>query len=218
MRLILVRHAETAWNEAGRYQGWEDPPLSERGVATAERIGTLLRNRCPKHCPVWSSDLRRAEQTACIALGRAPRLDLRLRELDFGVFAGRTHDENLAHFGARFADWVSRPGHVAPPDGESLEALLSRTGEWLDEVRRSAARADDVVAVTHGGVIRILLERLLGEERWPANGEVHVVRWSSEGVRPTLERWSLDAQTLDAPTLDAQTHHPPTHHHRGGDA
>lgn len=203
MRLILVRHAETAWNEAGRYQGWEDPPLSERGVATADRIGTLLRNRCPKHCPVWSSDLRRAEQTACIAFGRAPRLDPRLRELDFGAYAGRTHDENLAHFGALFADWVSRRGHVAPPDGESFEALRSRTDAWLREVRRSAARDDDVVAVTHGGVIRVLVERLCGEEHWPANGEVHVVRWPGEHVRPTLQRWSLDA---------------PAHHHRDDDA
>ncbi|MBV9775085.1 MAG: histidine phosphatase family protein, partial [Gemmatimonadetes bacterium] len=42
LRLTLVRHGSTPWNEAGRYQGWGDPPLSERGRAQALRLRARL--------------------------------------------------------------------------------------------------------------------------------------------------------------------------------
>ena len=43
MTILLVRHGETEWNRARRYQGWSDSPLTARGVAQAEAIGHRLR-------------------------------------------------------------------------------------------------------------------------------------------------------------------------------
>jgi len=40
LRLVLIRHAETLWNRERRYQGWQDPPLSDTGRAQALAAGT----------------------------------------------------------------------------------------------------------------------------------------------------------------------------------
>lgn len=198
MRLILARHGETTWNEGRRYQGWEDPPLSNLGRATAARVGALLRIRTELDgFAVWSSDLRRAEETARIATGRAPRVDRRLRELDFGAFAGRTYEENVERFGTGFTGWIAAAGRSAPPGGETAASLLSRAGAWLEEVRATTAADGAVLAVTHGGVIRVLVEELTGAACRPGHEDVTVLRWAG-GARPDLERWTLDHLLEDA--------------------
>ncbi|MEX2465302.1 MAG: histidine phosphatase family protein [Gemmatimonadota bacterium] len=190
MRLILVRHGETPWNEAGRYQGWEDTPLSPRGSITAKGIGVRLRARGVTRFHLWSSDLARAVATARIAFTRVPRIDPRLRELDFGEFAGRTYQENLDHFGSRFAAWVEHRGHPAPPGGEQLTDFFARTEAWLSDVRGIVPSGDTVVAVTHGGVVRALIRPFVDEELWPGNGELIVLRWNDGREIPVVERWN----------------------------
>ena len=190
MRLILVRHGETPWNEAGRYQGWEDTPLSPRGTITAKGIGVRLRACGINRFHLWSSDLARAAATARIAFGRVPRIDRRLRELDFGEFAGRTYQENLDHFGPRFSDWVEHRGHPPPPGGELLADFFARTEAWLTGVRTMVPAGETVVAVTHGGVVRALVRPFVDEELWPGNGELTVLQWNVGRERPAVERWT----------------------------
>ena len=60
MRFVLIRHGETDWNEAGRYQGWEDRPLTEGGRQTARDICRVLVDRGITEFELWSSDLQRA--------------------------------------------------------------------------------------------------------------------------------------------------------------
>lgn len=192
MRLILVRHGETPWNEAGRYQGWEDTPLSTRGWITAGRIRVTLRRRGIVRCALWSSDLKRAVLTAHIAFGRMPKMDARLRELDFGEFAGRTYQENLDHFGPRFADWVEHRGRPAPPGGEDLDDFFHRTRAWLDDARGLYDEGESVVAVTHGGVVRALVRPFENEEHWPGNGEITVLTWAGDRTSPHIERWQME--------------------------
>ena len=63
-RFVLIRHAESVWNAAGRWQGHADPPLSERGRAQAEALAADL---APLGIEVLlASDLARAAQTASI--------------------------------------------------------------------------------------------------------------------------------------------------------
>ncbi|MGO1174057.1 MAG: histidine phosphatase family protein [Actinomycetaceae bacterium] len=153
MRLLLVRHGETAWNSDGRLQGQRDIGLSERGTAQARELAPLVRDMGPTH--VIASPLRRTIETVA-SLGFTPdRLDERWMEADLGAWTGRSASDLLAA-GEPYADW--RAGRFTPPGAEPFEALQERV---------VAAVADlpdlpTVLVVTHGGPIRAVCDRLLG--------------------------------------------------------
>lgn len=144
MRLVLVRHGATAWSERGRLTGWTDIPLNSRGRDQARQLRWRLGKPFDS---VWSSDLRRAAETARLAVGEA-RFDRRLRELDFGSIEGAT--------------WASLPEGIRTqllgfdgfraPGGESVADLRSRVLGFVDELGPGTH-----LLVTHGGVIRALL-------------------------------------------------------------
>ena len=90
MRLLLIRHGETALNAARILQP-PDTPLSERGLAQAAALARRLAGE--PIAAVWSSDLPRAWQTAAvIAGGRAIRAEPLLQERNFGDWRGQPYD------------------------------------------------------------------------------------------------------------------------------
>lgn len=154
VRLTLIRHCATSWNETGRYQGHEDIGLSSSGRAMARAIGTDLATRAILPDRVWVSDLRRARETAALALpGVAQQLDPRLREMDFGAFSGATYDENLDRHSDRFREWLQDPEAFPPPGGERLSDLRARVVDWAE----SLSWAEDQVAVLHVGSLKAAL-------------------------------------------------------------
>src|SRR5690349_6839335 len=96
--VLLVRHGETEWNRARRYQGWLDSPLTPQGIAQAEAIGRRLRLLPEAEATaILASPLGRARHTAAIIaeclsddrLHRRPiRFDERLREISLGSWDG----------------------------------------------------------------------------------------------------------------------------------
>jgi probable phosphoglycerate mutase len=184
--LYYIRHGETEWNASGRFQGWRDIPLNERGRAQAAQAGGILRELLARDrrehasLPFFASPLGRARETMELlraSLG-APRegyaTEDRLRELGFGRWEGMTLKEmaadNPAIFEARNADkWG-----VASPEGESYADLQARVGAWLESLDR------DAVVVAHGGTMRALMvargvERAAeAAERYIEQGVVYV--------------------------------------------
>jgi broad specificity phosphatase PhoE len=159
MKIVLIRHGETAYNAERRYQGHRDIPLNDTGVAQARALGVALQNWLGEFSGVrvYASDLERAARTAELALGRpADQLDARLRELSFGDFEGLTAPEIELRYGELYHRWLERPRLVTPPNAESLEALQARLTAWLDSLDTERL----TIAFTHGGVIRTLLGRL----------------------------------------------------------
>jgi probable phosphoglycerate mutase len=168
VRLIHIRHGETDWNAEGRLQGRNDIPINARGRAQAERNGHALaarladEGRDPRALRYVSSPLSRSVETMRIVRrvlgvpGDAPT-DPTLVEVDFGRWSGFTYaDLKAAGEGhlvkARKRDkWGFRP-----PGGETYAELAERIGRWLEGVR------EETVAVTHGGVYRVLHGFLLG--------------------------------------------------------
>ncbi|MGZ4411320.1 MAG: histidine phosphatase family protein, partial [Gaiellaceae bacterium] len=87
--MLLARHGETDWNAERRFQGHADPQLNERGVEQARELARTLAD-VPLDA-VYASDLRRASETARIAVeSRRLRVhELReLREVDVGEWSG----------------------------------------------------------------------------------------------------------------------------------
>jgi broad specificity phosphatase PhoE len=159
LHLTVVRHASTAWNEAGRYQGWADLPLSDRGRREAALLaGRLAGERFDR---VVASDLLRARETAALAIpGAGVEADPRLRELGFGAWDGLSWAEIEARDGDLVRRWVDDPASVTPPEGEPLAALEARVGAALDALPAEGR----VLLVVHAGVIHAVLARWLGVE------------------------------------------------------
>ncbi len=177
MNVLLVRHGETEDNRAGRYIGWLDPPLTDRGSCQAQHLTTVLLGRAVKPGFVLSSDLRRALDTArpvAAALEVPLKTDRALREINMGRWTGMTYEQLMASDPDRTRAWYDDPDRVAPPGGETLAqfrhristCLLSRAGEAAAQPQK----ADPAfIAVTHGGVIRVALTMWAGMGFWDEN-------------------------------------------------
>jgi len=162
LRLMLVRHAETMWNRERRYQGRQDPPLSDTGRAQAEAVGQLLAKERIE--AVWSSPLRRARDTAAaIAMprGLTVRVDDQFGEMHFGQWEGLTSEEVSAKFPEMYRTWLGTPHLVTLPNGEALSDVRDRALQGLSALRQ-AHDGGTVVLVTHGVTGRILILEALG--------------------------------------------------------
>lgn len=187
--LTLVRHGQTDWNLARRIQGATDIPLNDTGRAHARDAAALLAN--DTHHTIYASPLMRAHETAQIIAAELglpePMLTADMREREFGAGEGMLVHEYLERFG----DW-QKP----VPDAESFDQVRDRALGALDRIaresrRRSAPVAESVVVVTHGGVIRALLDHVSGGTlpragEVLANGSVHRFE-ASPGVLRLLE-------------------------------
>ena len=164
LRLFFLRHGETDWNAEGRLQGQQDISINARGRAQAAEAGQRLRSLAidPAALPWLVSPLGRTRETCDLArgaLGLDPagyEIDDRLREISFGRWEGMTWREvrkaEPAAARAREADkWA-----FVPPGGESYAMLAERVRPFAEGV------SGDVIAVSHGGVARVLLWLLCG--------------------------------------------------------
>jgi broad specificity phosphatase PhoE len=199
-RIVLVRHAETTWNAEGRIQGHTGSPLTDRGIAQAERLGAALAEHHPE-ARLVASDLERTLLTAApyaAALGREPEPDPALRERAFGAWEGRTRDEVAASDPERWSRWrAGDDAVVGEVGGEGSDELVARI---LAALERRLAALDDggvLVAVTHGGPIWFGLQALLGLDAGRLGGvdNASVSELTVEGTTlgdgaSVLERWN----------------------------
>ncbi len=155
--VALVRHAATAGTAERRVQGRADPPLSHAGEAQVAgwRLPADLARLHAEGRLGWAvSPLQRAVETARRLGATATVVEPRLVERDYGAWSGLTFEELDAL--ADDTGWDGRP-----PGGESPAELLARVRAWLDDVAAGDG-PESWIAVTHGGVIRILLAAAVG--------------------------------------------------------
>lgn len=153
IRLALLRHGHTAWNRAGRIQGRSDIALDDE----ARAVLSALRLPAPwGGADLVSSPLSRARETAELVASRAPEVAPELLEMNWGAWEG-LHGRDL------IADPASGYAHIGdwgwdfrPPGGESPREMRARLLPWALGLRR------DTVAVTHIGVMRVLLAEATG--------------------------------------------------------
>ena len=147
MRIALIRHGPTAWNEEGRIQGQLDVPLSDWGRA---RMAALLPPAGFAAARAYASPLGRAIETAKL-LGLAPAIDARLTEHHWGRWEGLTRDEILARDGKDAFETAGTGADFTPAGGERTADLIARVKSFLVDVGREG---NDAIAVTHRGVLR----------------------------------------------------------------
>jgi 2,3-bisphosphoglycerate-dependent phosphoglycerate mutase len=118
--LVLLRHGESEWNQKNLFTGWVDVGLNDKGRGEAARGGVLLRERDLLPDVLHTSVLRRAVETAHLALDAADRLwvpvrrSWRLNERHYGALQGKDKKQTLEEFGEeQFMLW--RRSYDTPP-------------------------------------------------------------------------------------------------------
>lgn len=160
MKIYLVRHGETDWNQAGKIQGQTDIDLNEQGFAQAEEAAERL-----KEVPfeiAFCSPLIRAVHTAETIIGnrRIPLItDERLKEINFGPCEGVDIRTITKGTGEPFSD----PGsYIAPEGAESFAQLYARSGEFVKQVLLPLeGKYETILVVAHGGVNRSILNPVM---------------------------------------------------------
>ena len=161
-RLFLVRHGETDWNVAKRYLGQTDLSLNFTGRKQVEHLARELSRIDFLRC--YTSDLIRASQTASTILQEHNTdiiIEPALREASFGNWEGLTYAEVCKQYPLEATSWIDSEGLIAPGGGESLENLKERLTNWLEDLY-AADPEGNILVVTHGGPLRLLLCLLMG--------------------------------------------------------
>lgn len=190
--LVLVRHGESHWNLANRFQGWVDVSLSENGQREAEL--------CAKHCRAYRFDcaftsrLERAHQTLHTILSKQGRtgiiqhtgrsshhpawvkrsnllrnhdlpvfMDDSLNERYYGDLQGMNKKQAEKKYGFdQVLRW--RRGYTdRPPKGESLEQVFERTVPYFKKkILPRLIRGEQVLVAAHGNSLRTIIKYIQG--------------------------------------------------------
>lgn len=161
-RIYLIRHGEVEGAGIPRYNGHADVALSERGIAQYHQLKARFAGARITAC--YTSDLSRCVIGAEIIgahLGVKPLQDHNLRELDIGVWEGKTWSELQSEYPA---EWQARLADIVGyrvPHGENLLDLQERIMPVVNNIV-ARHRGEEALVVAHGGANRVILLNAIG--------------------------------------------------------
>lgn len=186
----MVRHGQSEWNALGKWQGQENPPLTELGVDQASRAAQVLGT----FDLIASSDLQRAALTAAVIselIGIGPvHIDDRLRETFVGAWQGLTRHE----IEAQWPGWIKEGKRPAEAETENDVALRAKAA--LIDLAAIVGNGE-IFVVSHGGTIRALRRHLGGDDERFGNLEGSWFSVSGEDVRHGESVYLLDHTGAD---------------------
>jgi 2,3-bisphosphoglycerate-dependent phosphoglycerate mutase len=121
IKLVLLRHGESIWNQENLFTGWTDVDLSERGKAEAKQAGELLKDAGFSFDVAFTSVLKRAIRTLWITLDELDlmwipvELSWRLNERHYGALQGLNKAQTAARYGEDQVLVWRRSYDVRPP-------------------------------------------------------------------------------------------------------
>ena len=202
MRVILVRHGQTDWNESGIFRGRIDVKLNPNGIKQAEMTGEALKN--VNLNAVYSSPLSRAFDTAT-AIARNHGLEVEVYEpitdIDFGEWQGLNRSEVESRYPGIFGVWLSAPEKAEIPNGETLSQVRQRMMAGLNRILTRDPEGT-VVLVSHGLTNKVLLCAMLGLDNshfWKVkqdNGAINIFKYSAQGSKVFLMNETTHLQSL----------------------
>ena len=185
-RFLLVRHGETEWNRASRFQGIRDIPLNDNGRKQGEKAAQFLKE--VEMDFAVTSPMLRPQETAEIILKhhRAINLDIQpsLQEICHGLWEGKLETEVEAEFPGMLQQWKDAPETVQMPEGENLQQVWQRAvvcWEQLVENYANSSQSRTGIVVAHDAINKVILCYLLGltpADFWKikqGNGAVSVI-------------------------------------------
>lgn len=178
VNFLIIRHGESEGNAAKILQGRGEYPLSETGRSQAAARAEALKASLAGHSPetraktlLFSSPLARARETARIIAEKAgipgPVFLEELIEMDLGIWTGKSWDQVKNDDPSLWAAFMARSWD-AIPEAESSAALYARALRVWAALRSAAGEnsAENVLLVTHGGLIQWLLKCTFQSRSW----------------------------------------------------
>lgn len=207
--VYLVRHGETSWNVEKRFQGQLDVELSEKGKAQARAVADWLAGQPVEFAALYSSDLKRAIETARIIgakVGLIPHLDPALREINAGEWQGLIASEIEERFPGKLDEWHRKIDSFTVPGGESVSLVQKRVYAAYEQIV-SNHPGEAIIIVSHGAALTALLAALHGwdlVETWHTKrarmGNTHVTVVALDHQESRHEMLLMDsAEHLDTP-------------------
>lgn len=139
IRILLVRHGETDWNQVRRFQGRSDLPLNQRGRDQANALAFALKDE--RLAGIHSSPLVRATETARLIKVFHPAVPFfeeeGLVEMDLGDFEGMEARCWAAQYPNFRKTWIESPASLTMPGGESLQEVQTRAIDTLGRITKS---------------------------------------------------------------------------------
>lgn len=158
MELYIIRHGKTIWNAEGRTQGHTDIELNEEGKTAALAFGEKMKDT--PFDIIYSSPLKRAHVTAELIRGdmSCPIItDERLMEISFGDMEGLPYDTWLDEACPQHYFFTEPDKYIAPPNGETIEAVCARTKDFLTSVIEPLAKQESVSSIQTSKELRVLI-------------------------------------------------------------
>ena len=169
--LILLRHGQSQWNLENRFTGWKNVDLTQKGVEEAMLAGKLMKEKNIKIDLVFSSDLKRANETAKLAISQMNLKNLydkdknlimvkdrSLNERDYGDLVGLNKDETAEKYGKEQVHIWRRSFEIPPPGGESLKNVLERVKPYFRQnIKNEIENEKNVLIVAHGNSLRAIM-------------------------------------------------------------
>ena len=169
--ILLIRHGQSEWNKLNLFTGFKNIELSEQGIEEANKAGQNFKNLDIRFNIVFTSELKRAQETAKIILQNLDQWDflnndrkiisnINLNERDYGDLTGLNKKETAEKFGEEQVHKWRRGYSDQPPNGESLEDVVRRVTKYFEEVIKPAIQSnenDNILIAAHGNSLRALL-------------------------------------------------------------
>ncbi len=211
-RFLLVRHGETDWNRAGKFQGQIDVPLNDNGRNQASLASEFLKTIEIDFA--FTSPMSRPKETAQIILQDRSSLTLNedadLREIGHGLWEGKFEAEIKAEYPGELERWQSHPESVQMPEGENLQDVWTRaTAAWQKIIAQVGNQPQTGIVVAHDATNKVLLCNLLGlglADIWKikqGNGAVTVIDYP-DGIegQPVIQALNLTSHLSSGGILD----------------
>ena len=155
MLITLVRHAEVDKAYHRCYNGHIDISLSNHGKEQAQALAEVLSQK--EFDAIFCSDLKRCKESLeAFKTDLKPIYTQMLREKSWGRHEGKTFDQIIAmeEFTYKnFEQWINAL------DGEEYHAYITRIKNFFTQFLVANAY-DNVLVMTHAGVIRVLFHIL----------------------------------------------------------
>lgn len=165
--LVLVRHGQSEWNEKNLFTGWRDPELTQKGAQEARNAGRELLGQEYVFDVMYTSALRRAQETGRIILEEMGLTDIvtvrdqRLNERDYGDLSGLNKDDARERWGEDQVHVWRRSYDTPPPGGESLKDTANRVLPYFEEIiLPNLVAGKNILVAAHGNSLRALIMKI----------------------------------------------------------